>query len=554
MSAHKKQSFQYGAVILLFSAFAVKLIGALFKIPLSGKNCLGDIGFGYFSSAYDIFTPFYTMAMTGLPVAVAKLTAEYAAAGKYDRAAGLLKVSRKIYFAVGCAVFLIMCAGIYPFVKITDPTGDTFYSLAACFPSVIFCFVMSAYRGYYQGMRNMYPTAFSELAEALCKLILGLGFAYTAIKITGSTVIAAAAAISGITVGTAASFLVLVVYHTGENKLKVSDESKLSRKTVISFFAVAVPVAFASLSVNIPVIADAVTVKWQLNGLSAQLSDALKNLYPESLSEFFNTSQSYDTGDISVWLYGIRGKAYTLYNLIPAFVSVLAVSAVPAIATDNASGGVSAAKGSVETVLKWSALISFPAGIGFIAAGEPVMELLYDTDASGEIGGVLLRIFGAAVIFSGISIPMTGILQAFGKQKKALLIIAAGAAVKFIVSFITVSQPEINIAGAAISTLACYAFIFAVEYYVLIKTLGAFPDIIKTFIKPLTAACLSGTAAFLILVAGKSSLITVLAIAVSALTFFLALILLNSFEESDFLSMPKGEKIIQFCKKCKIIR
>ena len=74
MSAHKKQSFQYGAVILLFSALAVKLIGALFKIPLSGKNCLGDIGFGYFSSAYDIFTPFYTMAMTGLPVAVAKLT------------------------------------------------------------------------------------------------------------------------------------------------------------------------------------------------------------------------------------------------------------------------------------------------------------------------------------------------------------------------------------------------------------------------------------------------------------------------------------------------
>ena len=142
MSAHKKQSFQYGAVILLFSALAVKLIGALFKIPLSGKDCLGDIGFGYFSSAYDLFTPFYTMAMTGLPVAVAKLTAEYAAAGKYDRAVGLLKVSRKIYFLAGCAVFVLMCAGLYPFVKITDPTGDTFLSFAAMLPSVIFCFVM----------------------------------------------------------------------------------------------------------------------------------------------------------------------------------------------------------------------------------------------------------------------------------------------------------------------------------------------------------------------------------------------------------------------------
>ena len=554
MSAHKKQSFQYGAVILLFSALAVKLIGALFKIPLSGKDCLGDIGFGYFSSAYDLFTPFYTMAMTGLPVAVAKLTAEYATAGKYDLAAGLLKASRKIYFAAGCAVFVLMCAGLYPFVKITDPTGDTFFSLAAMLPAVIFCFVMSAYRGYYEGMRNMYPTAFSELAEALCKLILGLGFAYIALKITGNTLIAAAAAISGITVGTAVALIVLVIYHERENKLKPPDESKCSRRMFFSFFVVAVPVALASLSVNIPVIADAVTVKWQLNGLSSQLSDVLKDSYPASWAEYCQTSGIYDAGDISVWLYGIRGKAYTLYNLIPAFVSVLAVSAVPAIASENASGGVSAAKSSVETVLKWSALISFPAGIGFISAGEAIMELLYDTAASVEIGGVLLRIFGAVVIFSGISIPMTGILQAFGKQKKALIIIAVGAAVKFTVSFITVRQPKINISGAAISTLACYAVIFFAEYYVLIKTLGTFPDIIKTFIKPLTAAFLSGAAASLILLIEHSSLLTVLAIAVSALTYFLALILLNSFDESDFLSVPKGKKIIRFCKKCKIIR
>ena len=67
-----EKGFQRGAFLLLCSAVVVKLIGALFKIPLSSKYCLGDLGFGYFSSAYDLFTPFYALAMAGLPVAVSK--------------------------------------------------------------------------------------------------------------------------------------------------------------------------------------------------------------------------------------------------------------------------------------------------------------------------------------------------------------------------------------------------------------------------------------------------------------------------------------------------
>ena len=53
MSRKEQIGFQSGAAILLLSAVIVKIIGALFKIPISSSFCLNDKGFGYFSYAYD---------------------------------------------------------------------------------------------------------------------------------------------------------------------------------------------------------------------------------------------------------------------------------------------------------------------------------------------------------------------------------------------------------------------------------------------------------------------------------------------------------------------
>ena len=55
----KQQSFEYGAIILIVATALVKIIGAVFKIPLS--NLIGDLGFGYFSSAYDLFLPILSL-------------------------------------------------------------------------------------------------------------------------------------------------------------------------------------------------------------------------------------------------------------------------------------------------------------------------------------------------------------------------------------------------------------------------------------------------------------------------------------------------------------
>ena len=431
----QEKGFQQGAFLLLCSAVIVKLIGAIFKIPLSSKYCLGDLGFGYFSSAYDLFTPFYALAMAGLPVAVSKTVSEYSAKGRYNDVRQMLKVSRRVYLAAGLICFLCLAAFVYPFSRLTDSTGEGIYSLFAMTPSVIFCCLMSSYRGYYQGLNNMLPTAVSELLEALCKLILGFGFGFLTVKITGNAALGSAAAIFGITVGTAVSTLYLKLYYKfkgdGFSTEQVSGSLKAdSGKTAVkALVMIAVPVALASLAGNIALIIDALTVRRQLGALDENSLNIIRGMYAYSVADYNKTAATPITnGELSALLYGIRGKAYTLFNLVPTLTTVIGVSAVPVLSGLNAEKDYTALNRNLNSALKLTSLISIPAGVGLCVASDRIMKLLYDSAASVEIGAPLLKVFGIAAIFAGTAIPLTGVLQAIGKQKAALINIAAGAA------------------------------------------------------------------------------------------------------------------------------
>jgi len=557
----KQQSFEYGAIILLCSTVIVKLIGAIFKIPLGREDFLGDLGFGYFSSAYDLFTPIYSLSMAGLPIAVSRLVAEHMAAGRYRDVRRSLAVTKKAFLVTGLVGLVLMLALIYPFVSITDPTGKTVYSLFAIAPSLLFCCVMSTYRGYYEGLRNMYPTAVSDIIEAMGKLVLGLGFAYIVVKLTDNVALAAAGAMLGITVGAAASALFLRLRYKlkgdliTEEELAASPEPMADRATLKALVAIAIPVVLSSLANNIASLVDVSMVKWQLARLMESDGNIIREMYRTSI-EAYNSAvaEPLSSAAMPTFLYGIRGKAFTIYNLIPTITSVLGVSALPVLASSWVLRDKKLVKRNIDSMLKTTAIISMPAGAGLIALGGPIMALLYDSVASVEIGGSMMRIFGAAAFFAGLAIPMTSMLQAVGKEVYALRNVAIGAVVKVIVNFLLVGIPSVNIQGAAVGTLACYLFIFSANLLTLIKVTGVVPSIVKVFIKPAVSAVLCGVVAYLVSMLGDGRIITVGAILAAGVVYLLSLILLNTFEKEDVLALPKGEKLLKLCLKLKIIR
>ena len=561
VSERRPQTFQHGAFILLASAVLVKVIGALFKIPLSSEICLGDLGFGYFSSAYDLFLPIYTLAMAGLPVAVARVVAEHSAAGRYNDVRSVFRVTSRLYLVTGFAGFAVMLALTYPFVKLTDPTGNTVYSIAAIAPAMLFCCFMSAYRGYYEGLRNMYPTAVSEVIEAMGKLIFGFGFAYVTMRITGNPAYGAAAAMLGITLGAAAAALYLHIYykicgdHIGDQLLLQSPAAVNSRDTAKTVVLIAVPVVLASLSNNIASLIDVSMVKWQLSSLMEKHADFLREMYAESIASYNSVSASVLTdSELPTLLYGVRGKAYTLYNLVPTFASVLGVSAVPVLASSWQKKDAAETRRNINSILKMTALIAFPAGIGLMAVGKPIMSLIYTSTASVQIGGPMLRIFGAAALFAGTAVPLSAMLQAVGKQKTVLINVLIGAVVKIAVNYITVSVPQINIMGASCGTLACFAVIAILNFCTLVKYTGIIPDISNIFIKPMISAVICGSVAFGISLFSSGRIVTLIAVFSAAAVYVLFLSVLHTFEESDILSLPKGDKLLKICRKFRIIR
>lgn len=560
----KQQSFEYGAIILLCSTMLVKIIGAIFKLPLS--LLIGDLGFGYFDSAYALFTPIYTLAMAGLPIAISRIVAEHMSNGRYRDVRKSLKVTRRIFTVTGLTGFAVMLLLIYPFVQITDATGKTIYSLFAIAPALFFCCIMSAYRGYYEGLRNMYPTAASDVIEALGKLILGYGFAYFIMKTSGDVALAAAGAMLGITIGgiASATFLTLRYKLKGdaitEEELAASPEPQDSRSTAKTIILIAIPVVLASLANSVSSLVDVSMVKWQLTNMMSNHADTIRELYTASIADY-NALQvakklpELINGEIPTFLYGVRGKAFTLYNLVPTITSVLGVSALPVIASCWAKGGEKALlKRNMESTMKFTAVIAMPIGMGFVFVGPAIMELMYNTVASVEIGGVMLRIYGATAIFAGLAIPMISMLQAIGKEKISLRNVAIGAALKVIVNFIAVGIPTVNIKGAAIGTLISYMFIFVANLLSLIKYTGVVPNLYKTLLKPFVAAFACGAVACFapIPIAGRAQ--TVLRIAIAAVVYIVVLIALNTLESEDVLSLPRGEKLLKICKKCKIIR
>lgn len=552
---NKRRSMQYGTAVLLISAVIVKLIGALFKIPLSSAHCLGDEGFGFFSSAYDLFSPLYSLAMAGLPVAVARTVSEHIAAGRYRDARLSYRLSRKFFLIAGIIGTAVFAALVIPFVRLTDATGKTAPALFAVAPAVLFSCVLSAERGYYEGLNNMLPTAVSELTEALCKLILGLGAAFITVWLTGSTVWGAAAAMAGITAGTLFAAVYSKVYAKikGDgitaDMLKNSPEPQSGAAALKKMILLTLPIALTSLTVNIPPMIDALTVKSGLEGLISGGTD-LRGIY----RSVFENGDIPDLSAFPVLLYGVRGKAYTVFNLVPAFTSVIGVGAVPAITAAAARGNTAELKKNINTVLKTAALISLPAACGLIAISGRITEFLYDTEASAVIGGEMLTIYGFAALFVGFLVPLGGILQALGKQNAVLLNTAVGTAVKLLVNIIAVSVPKINVMGAALGTVLCFFVIFLLDIAVLIKAVGFAPDTANVFLKPLVSAALCGLAAHLTARLGSSRGVTLLAVFAAVLVYAALIIALKTVEESDFPNSDRGKKLAEFCRKHRIIR
>ncbi|MBS5481353.1 MAG: polysaccharide biosynthesis protein [Clostridiales bacterium] len=571
MAERKKQSFLQGALILSLAAVLTKVIGALFfKIPLKNLN---STAYGYFEATYNVYVPIYTVCTAGFPTAVSRMVSESIALGRYRDVKTIFRVAFRVFLVTGLVGTLLMLglSSFYPeFVNLPN----TRLTMIVMAPAILFCCLVSAYRGVYEGSRNMTPTAISQIVEAVGKLLFGLSLAAGALQLGQSRFAAglpvygrmaetaeqavefslpyvAAGAMIGVTAGSFFALLYIMIRYRARGigftrtELGGAPPSPSSRRMFRSLLRVAIPVALGTLATQLTNMIDVVSLQKCLAIVMERSGDIVEGMYAAQIA-------ADGTTDVLGFLTGNRGAVVTFTNLVPNVTLTFGISALPLITSAWALRDKRKLKSTVSLVLRITMLVATPCGIGLSVLARPIMRMVYD-DVTAQVAGPMLEVMGIAVIFICLVAPINAMLQAVGRADIPAKIVLVGGAVKLLLNTTLVLNPYINIMGSAYSTLACYVVMVVLSLIALLRVVRVRLKWRGIFLKPLFSGVLCGVAAWaangLLARIMPGTVATILAILIAGIVYVLLLLLLGAFTREDILMLPKGQKIAQILEK-----
>ena len=581
MQSRKSQNLLQGASILAAAMIIVKLIGAVFKIPLG--NILDGEAMGYFSTSYSVFSMIYAFSTAGLPAAVAKMVAEQSVRGRYQDIRKIRTLSVRLFFWLGIIGFVLMAAFSKLYVDLAG-SENALLSVLAISPAIFFGCMMSAYRGYYEGLRNMTPTASSQVIEVIAKLIFGLALAWGVTfwaqmqyesggLVFGQAVssveelhrvtapYASAAAIFGVTISTFVGTLYLLILHKKKGDgitkedLKYSPRPIRMRVLLVRLIKIAIPISLGSIVVNVAQFVDTMTIITRLDDAFAA--------HPAEMNAIFNSLIPADilaAGEGGNFIYGsYSGYALSVFNLVPAFTSIFGKSALPSVTAAWTARDRRGTQVNIESVIRMTCLIGIPARLGILAMAHPILTLLFPgKTAEVAIAAPVLSAQGISLIFLGLSSPLFAVLQGLGRADLPPKFMLVGVVLKFVVNWVTIAIPAINVQGAAAGTTACYATIIILCMIWLRKITGIRFHFVRLIIRPLlaSAAC-AGTAyaVYHTVLAGLSSnsIKTLAAIGCGGIVYVILILLLRGIYKDDLLMLPKGEKFAKLLEKYRLL-
>ena len=548
----KKQTFLQGTAVLAMATVLVKLMGFLFKVPLN--NIIGEDGFGYFNTAYDVYNVLLMISTTGLPVAMSRMISQAQTLGNHAQIKRIYRTSLYVFLTIGMVGslgMLIFCRQLSVMVTTNE---NSWAAIAALAPCVLLICLVSAYRGFFQGQSNMTPTSVSQIFEAVTRLVVGLGLAWLVMKLTGEAAVraqgivlapgetaqdygditlAAGGAILGVTLGS----LISVVYL--HHKFRQSNQilslgggtAKSTRSTMKELLSIAVPITLGSAGLQIINLFDTMIYMRRLTGAlqwTEKMADSAKGVY--------NFCQ-------------------TVFALPCSFIPTITIAVIPAITASLTRKDLAEAKATSESSVRTMALIAMPCAAGLFVMAEPVIRLLCSTYTEDRIqlAATMLAILGLTVIFNSLVLLLNAIMQAHGDVVTPVVNMLIGGIIKIIVNYILVGQPNLNIVGAPIGTFICYISITALDLIAMKRHISARPAIFKNIIRPGLASAIMGAATFMVYrvlsnAISSWKLACLLSLAFAVVLYAVLVVFLRCLTYEDCMLLPKGEKIAKILR------
>lgn len=497
----KKQSFVTGAIILMIANAISKILGAVFKIPLT--YILKEEGMAVFNTSFQIYIMILSFIISGFPFAISKLVAEAVSKKEEDRARSIVKISVQILSVIGIAGSIILYFGA-PFFALAMKEEKAVYAIQSIAPAVFFVALGTAYKSYFQGTSNMIPTAVSQVIEAVIKLAAGYGLAVY--FISGGISKTSGGAVMGVTAGEiVATAILMIMYFCGDRGKSIKASAKEKNEIIKALLGITIPLLCASVVSDMLNVVDTTMVRSRLldSGLNAEEARFLYGAY--------------------------TGYALTVFHLPVGILATLGVSILPVIAGAIAVGNNSRAQKATSLAIELTVLLSIPCAVILFTQSENVLELLFNNSASAK----MLTAVSPCIIMMCVSQICAAVLQSANKIMLPFFFALAGSLVKLAVGYVLVGNPEYNIYGSAISAnisvfIIMICNLIAIKNYLRLKF-----DFKAIIIKPLTAAAAMYATIYLLQSPvnawSQSSLLRLLIIcSVSCVVYALMLIFTNA--------------------------
>ncbi len=441
---NRKNTVLNGAISLTLSVIIVKIIGFLFKMPLS--HILGDVGMGYFNSAYTVFTFFYMLCTGGVPRAVSILISEANAKNELKASEYILKYALRLFLFIG---FLFTCLLLFLSDIFAAKIGNDLagFSLRCIAPALSFVAASGVLRGYLIGIERMVPVALSEIIEGIVKFVLGLTLALYARGHGFGIEIISAYAILGVSIGSFLGALFLFVFTKINKKGEKTEQKGVGSLSPLGVFAkilrISIPLALSSAVMGITNIIDLGMITNQLISYGMSEEEAIA-------------------------LYGnFTTLAVPMLNLVMALLSPPATAALPRLARMEALGDKEAFSKLLKQILSVISIISAPIACAFLFFPTEILSVLFK-DTSAVRAAPLLAILSTSMIFLPLLTVANTAHEAVGHQEISLFSMLAGAIAKLIAGYFLI--PHVGISGAPISTGICYGFAWIISFSLMLRS------------------------------------------------------------------------------------
>lgn len=543
MAQQKKDSFVLQAGILAAAGIIVRIIGLLYRSPLT--SIIGLEGNGYYTNAINIYTIILLISSYSIPSAISKVIAQRLAYKEYRNAQRVFQCALIYVVVVGGICSLITFFGAPLFVKVDGAVPV----LRVFAPTIFFSGLLGVLRGYFQAHGSMVHTSISQIFEQILNAVVSILAAHLLISMVageGDTTRAIYGA-SGSAIGTGAGVLIALLFMFGMYRLNKDIIKKRIKRDHTP-----IPESYSQI---FKVIITTVT-PFILSTFIYNCSTVV-NMYIYQNITIDIMGVDKPTAAIR---YGIFAtQAITIINIPIAIASSMSSASMPGISATYATHRESETRRKVKQAIHMTMLIAIPAAVGLFALARPVVQFIYPQKEALDAAAGLIRVLAVTVVLYGLSTLTNAVLQGIGKVNIPVIHSVISLVVQVVILVLMLMYTNLDLYALAGANIAYSLLMCLLNQVSVIKYLGYREDVMKTYLKPMLASIIMGTVAFgvyqgIFCLIKVNRISVVVAIGVAALVYFVLIIKLGVVNEDELKSFPKGAFLVHLAKKFHLLK